>query len=96
MDERTAGPSTALRFGRDDKSEGGASRRHGLVDVRTAGPSTTLRSGRNDNFIRKEVEFFLEDIGNSHNKIVIPTGAQRSGGTCFGFFLGSHADSLAR
>jgi hypothetical protein len=28
---RTAGPSTALRFGRDDKSEGGAFRWHSLA-----------------------------------------------------------------
>ena len=34
-------------------------------------------------------------MGKSHNKIVIPTGAQRSGETCCGFFPGSHADAKA-
>ena len=45
---RTADPSTALRSGRDDKSEGGAFSREWLVDDRTAGPSTSLRFDRND------------------------------------------------
>jgi hypothetical protein len=47
--ERTAGPSTALRFGRDDNSKGGAPRRYLLAVERTAGPSTALRFGRDDN-----------------------------------------------
>jgi hypothetical protein len=45
----------------------------------TAGPSTTLRSGLGmTSFIGG-----LKSYGD--NRIVIPTGAQRSGGTC-GFF----------
>ena len=36
------------------------------------GPSTTLRSGRDDNSFARS-GLFLEDIGKSHNKIVIPT-----------------------
>ena len=36
--ERTAGPSTTLRFGRDDKGEGGASIRIGLLDRENCGP----------------------------------------------------------
>ena len=37
-----------------------------------AGPSTTLRSGRDDNSFARS-GLFLEYIGKSHNKIVIPT-----------------------
>ena len=51
---------------------------------------------RDDNAFAKEVGFSSRIMGTSHNKIVIPTGAQRSGGTCFGFFLGSHTHSKAR
>jgi hypothetical protein len=32
-------------------------------------------------------QFLNQDMGESHNKIVIPTGAQRSGGICGGFSL---------
>src|ERR1700678_4425519 len=42
---------------------------------RTADPSTTLRSGRDDNSSWKRHLAFP-------NKIVIPTGAKRSGGIC--------------
>jgi hypothetical protein len=44
--ERTTGPSTSLRSGRDDKSVGGAFRLQTLVVKRAGGPSTSLRSGR--------------------------------------------------
>ncbi len=49
------------------------------MDRKTAGPSTTLRSGRDDNSVA------VRALGSSPltpNRIVIPTGAQRSGGTC--------------
>ena len=47
------------------------------TDKETAGPSTTLRSGRNDNLLGTPVR-------SSSHRIVIPTGAERSGGTgCF-------------
>jgi len=51
---------------------------------------------RDDNAFAKEVGFSSRIMGTSHNKIVIPTGAQRSGGTCCGFFPGSHAHSISR
>ena len=38
----TADPSTALRFGRDDKGEGGASIELQIAAERTAGPSASL------------------------------------------------------
>jgi alpha-L-fucosidase 2 len=46
----------------------------------SAGPSTTLRSGRDDNFVLKSM--ISRDSSPLCNRIVIPTGAQRSGGTC--------------
>ncbi len=61
----------------------------------TAGPSTTLRSGRDDNSVG-----ILTASSPTASKaifckrIVIPTGAKRSGGTC-GFSPSSHADSIA-
>ncbi len=52
----------------------------------TAGPSTSLRSGRDDNSVVPPAAGSVDRAkANSHNRIVIPTGAQRSGGTC-GFF----------
>jgi hypothetical protein len=45
---RGAWQEIRIRYGRDDKSEGGAFGRHSLVDNRTAGPSTALRFGRDD------------------------------------------------
>jgi hypothetical protein len=39
---RTAGPSTSLRCGRDDKGEGDVSIEDWFVAERTAGPSTSL------------------------------------------------------
>jgi hypothetical protein len=50
-----------------------------------AGPSTTLRSGRDDNFVMGITYILEEKLHFLANEIVIPTGAQRSGGTC-----GSH------
>jgi len=41
----------------------------------TAGPSTALRSGRDDNSVWVRAS-------QHPNQFVIPTGAQRSGGTC--------------
>jgi hypothetical protein len=48
LERETADPSTALRSGRDDKGEGGASIRGWLVDDWTADPSASLgmRKGR--------------------------------------------------
>jgi len=51
---RTAGPSTALRFGRDDKGERGGLGWSGYGMGRTAGPSTALRSGPNEQIVRPE------------------------------------------
>jgi hypothetical protein len=48
--ERTAGPSTSLRFGRDDKFEERRFQQWVLRVERTAGPSTSLRFGRDDKF----------------------------------------------
>jgi hypothetical protein len=61
----------------------------------TADPSTTLRSGRDDNSFARKQGLSSRIWVNRTNKIVIPTGAQRSGGICGGFFPGSHADSKA-
>ena len=47
--------------------------------IETAGPSTALRSGRDDNFSSGSI---LLTKALFCNQIVIPTGAQRSGGTC--------------
>jgi hypothetical protein len=58
----------------------------------TAGPSTTLRSGRDDNSVCAQE--FQREILDPRNRIVIPTGAKRSGGTC-GFSSSSHTRSLA-
>jgi hypothetical protein len=44
----TAGPSTSLRFGRDDKSEGSCFDWDWFVAEGTADPSTSLRCGRDD------------------------------------------------
>jgi hypothetical protein len=49
--------------------------------LKTAGPSTALRSGRDDNSVTEGVPSY-EVIEFFKNRIVIPTGAQRSGGTC--------------
>ena len=46
----------------------------------TAGPSTALRSGRDDNCVAGVKYFSLKLL--RHERIVIPTGAKRSGGTC--------------
>src|ERR1700722_2834978 len=57
----------------------------------TAGPSTTLRFGRDDNSVAGE--WSQSDQRNGclwPHRIVIPTGAQRSGGTC-GFSSRSHS-----
>ena len=55
-----------------------------------AGPSTTLRSGRDDNSV---VPAIASARGTCPcNRIVIPTGAKRSGGTC-GFFPRTHTNS---
>jgi hypothetical protein len=45
---RAAWQEIRVRFGRDDKGEGGAFRQHWLVDGRTADPSAALRFGRDD------------------------------------------------
>src|ERR1700677_1605266 len=50
---------------------------------RTAGPSTTLRSGRDDNSVCRVKYLSLKLCG--YNRIVIPTGAKRSGGICCSF-----------
>jgi hypothetical protein len=54
----------------------------------TADLSTTLRSGRDDNFVAAKITYFPWKRGiQSSNKIVISTGAQRSGEIC-GFLSG--------
>ena len=61
----------------------------------TAGPSTALRSGRDDNSVEPLTVIRLIAFGPfPRNRIVIPTGAQRNGGTCC-VSSGSHATSLA-
>ena len=58
-----------------------ASHRKDAVDPsKTAGPSTTLRSGRDDNSAAPGKEATGQLL--TCNRIVIPTGAKRSGGTC--------------
>ena len=47
-DEKTAGPFTALRYGRDDKGDGRYRMLLRSGDEKTADPSTALRSGRDD------------------------------------------------
>ena len=46
----------------------------------TAGPSATLGSGRDDNFVAGSAVVVRNH--RFQNEFVIPTGAQRSGGTC--------------
>ena len=59
----------------------------------TADPSTALRSGRDDNSVGPLTAIRLTAFGPFPcNRIVIPTGAQRSGGIC-GFSSSSHANS---
>src|ERR1700761_857865 len=59
--------------------------RHSLLDAKTvasngtAGPSTTLRSGRDVN--SSVPEKASRENPSQRNKIIIPTGAKRSGGT---------------
>jgi hypothetical protein len=61
---------------------------------KTADLSTTLRSGRDDNFVAAKISYFswTSQIL-SFNRIVISTGAQRSGEIC-GFPFGFHAGTL--
>jgi hypothetical protein len=62
----------------------------------TAGPSTTLRSGRDDNSLGLLTAIRPTAFGPFPcNRIVIPTGVQRSGGTC-GFSSGSLTQGLMR
>src|SRR5271168_1850015 len=50
---------------------------------KTADLSTPLRSGRDDNFVAVEISCFSWKRGSlSSNKIVVSTGAQRSGEIC--------------
>jgi hypothetical protein len=68
-ERRTAGPSTTLRSGRDDKGWGGASRKKWLVAARI-----TTCDSVHPSVIAAEVNAALP--------FVIPTGAKRSGGIC--------------
>jgi hypothetical protein len=85
---KTAGPSTALRSGRDDKGKVVTFRKISDLDGQSyepplwesEGPSTALRSGRDDNLLQDQRLF--PRIYSGLYRIIIPTEAQRSGGTC--------------
>jgi hypothetical protein len=54
----------------------------------TADLSTTLRSGRDDNSVAAKISYFSWKRGTLFsNRVVISTGAKRSGEIC-GFFFG--------
>jgi hypothetical protein len=72
-------PSTALRSGRDDKGRGALPgekvAEQKPLFITLGGPKAHLHFGRDDKFAWQLTSF--------SNKFVIPTEAQRSGGTCF-------------
>jgi hypothetical protein len=76
-----------VRFGRDDKGEGSASMESGVGQkpffITLGGPQAHDSSGRDDNSVAAKASYFSWKHGiQSLNRIVISTGAQRSGEIC--------------